>query len=88
MFWSIIFLIACLITVVYSISIAIYYHYLYANLHRNFKQYMTDVDRKYVEVDVILHNAVSEAIDQAKEKNNNFELKAYTELFNKIKGKW
>ncbi len=49
---------------------------------------MTDVDRKYVEVDVILHNAITEAIDQAKEKNNNFELRAYTKLFNKIKGKW
>lgn len=49
---------------------------------------MTNVDRKYIDVDVILHNAVYEAYESAKEKGNTFEEKAYEQLYKKIKSKW
>ena len=71
-----------------SVSCALYYKYLYVNLHRNFKSYMTNVDRKYIAVDVILHNAVYEAYESAKEKGSAFEEKAYEQLYKKIKSKW
>ena len=49
---------------------------------------MTNVDRKYIDVDVILHNAVYEAYESAKEKGSAFEEKAYEQLYKKIKSKW
>ena len=49
---------------------------------------MTNVDRKYIDVDVILHNAVYEAYENAKEKGSTFEEKAYEQLYKKIKSKW
>lgn len=82
-------LIAIGITIVFlSVSCALYYKCLYVNLHRNFKSYMTNIDRKYIEVDVILHNAIYEAYESAKEKGNTFEEKAYEQLYKKIKTKW
>lgn len=74
--------------VIFSVSTALYYRALYSNLHRNFKQYISETERHNIKVDVILHNAVLEALEQAEEKGNNFEIKAYTDLLNRLKGKW
>ena len=42
---------------------------------------------KYIKVDVILKNAIQEALDQAKVNKNTFEVKAYTTLLEDIKRK-
>ena len=42
---------------------------------------------KYIKVDVILKNAIQEALDQAKINKNTFEVKAYTTLLEDIKRK-
>ena len=49
---------------------------------------MKNVERKYINVDVILRNAVYEAYINAKEKHYAFEQKAYEQLYQKIKAKW
>lgn len=43
------------------------------------------VSRKYIKVDTILQNAILEAYEQAVEKENSFETKAYKKLLLKIK---
>lgn len=43
------------------------------------------VSRKYIKVDTILQNAILEAYEQAVEKENHFETKAYKKLLLKIK---
>ena len=85
---SIVLIIAAMAAIIISISVATYYKYLYANLHRNFKKYQSYIDKRYIEVNVVLQNAVMEALEQAVDKENDFEVKAYTELFKKVKGKW
>ena len=43
------------------------------------------VSKKYIKVDTILQNAILEAYEQAVEKENSFETKAYKKLLLKIK---
>ena len=74
---KLLFIILGIIVISASISYGLYYKYLYVNLHRNFKSYMKNVERKYINVDVILRNAVYEAYINAKEKHYAFEQKAY-----------
>jgi len=85
---SIVLIVIAIVLFILAITIASYYKYLYMNLKRNFKKYQVYVDRKYIESNVILQNAICEALEQAIEKDNKFEIKAYTDLFNKIKRKW
>lgn len=80
--------IVCVTIVVASISAVIGYKTKYINLRRNFNWYIKNVERKTINVDVILHNAVLEALEQAEEKNNQFEVKAYKGLLENMKGKW
>lgn len=43
------------------------------------------ISKKYIKVDTILQNAILEAYEQAVEKENSFETKAYKKLLLKIK---
>ena len=45
------------------------------------------INKQYVKNDIILQNAVYEALVQATEKNNIFEQKAYQKLLDKMKGR-
>lgn len=78
----------CATIVIISVSSVIFYKTKYINLRRNFNSYINNVERKTIKADVILHNAILEALDQAREKNNKFEEKAYSDLLEKMKGKW
>lgn len=45
------------------------------------------IDRTYIKADVILQNAIIEALEYAKEHNNYFEVRGYQKLLDKVKGK-
>ena len=45
------------------------------------------IKEKYIRVNVILKNAVLEALEHAKKHQNTFEIKAYTDLLKKIERK-
>lgn len=67
-------------------SLMLRYLYLYRNLHKNFKSFLNFVDTKYIsKKDVILYNATVEALQMAKDKNNMFEVKAYSKLLERLK---
>lgn len=76
---------ACLIV---FISLTLRYLYLYRNIRSNFKSFLDFVDTKYISKnDVVLYNATVEALEQAREKNNIFEIKAYTRLLERLREK-
>lgn len=69
-----------------SIGLMFKYLYLYRNLYNNFKSFLKFVDNKYIsKKDIVLYNATIEALEQAREKNNTFEIKAYTRLLERLK---
>jgi len=45
------------------------------------------IDKTYIKADVILQNAILEALEYAKKNGNYFEVKGYQKLLTKIKGK-
>ena len=70
------------------VSLALKYLYLYRNIRANFKSFLDFVDTKYISKDdVVLYNATVEALEQAREKNNTFEIKAYTRLLKRLREK-
>ena len=69
-----------------SCFFAVRYKYLYSNLRVNFKSFLTFVDKHYIrKSNVILHNAVVEALDGAEKNNYTFEIKAYRKLLQSLK---
>ena len=69
-----------------SCFFAVRYKYLYHNLRTNFKSFLTFVDKHYIRKnDVILHNAVVEALEGAEKNNFAFEIKAYKKLLQSLK---
>lgn len=58
-------------------------------LYYDFMLLKSEVDRKYInKKDARLLNAVQEAYESAKEKNNQFEMKEYGTLLKELEGKW
>lgn len=45
------------------------------------------IDKTYIKADVILQNAILQALEHAKEQGNYFEVRGYQKLLDKIKGK-
>lgn len=45
------------------------------------------IDKTYIKADVILQNAILEALEYAKKNHNYFEVKGYEKLLSKMKGK-
>lgn len=78
---KILIIILLLISVLFNINCS------YKILQEKYKytELQKTIDKKYVKNDIILRNAVFEALMQAKEKHNTFEQKAYQKLFDKIK---
>lgn len=82
----IIIVILSLACAIASFSYAMKYLYLYRNLRKNFKSFLKFVDTKYIlKNDVTLINATIEALEQAREKNNTFEIKTYTKLLERLR---
>ena len=80
---KILIIILLLISVVFNIKCSeeiLKERYRYTELQKT-------VNRKYIKKDIILQNAVYEALVQAIEKHNNFEQKAYKKLLDQIKEK-
>ena len=68
------------------ILLSLKYLHLYRNLRANFKSFLDFVDSKYIpKNDVAVLNATIEALDQAKEKDNKFEIKMYTRLLQRLR---
>lgn len=78
---KILIIILLLISVLFNINCS------YKILQEKYKytELQKTIDKKYVKNDIILRNAVFEALMQATEKHNTFEQKAYQKLFDKIK---
>lgn len=71
-----------------SISLMLKYLYLYRNLHTNFKSFLNFVDENYIRKDnVIIHNALVEALQRARQNKYDFEEKAYAQLLQSLKNK-
>lgn len=78
--------IIAIICIICSILFSSYFYFMYKNLRKNFKLYMKFVENKYIEKDnVILHNAIIDALCNAINNNYVFEEKAYKELLERIK---
>lgn len=80
---KILIIILLLISVLFNINCS------YKILQEKYKytELQKTIDKKYVKKDIILQNAVFEALVQATEKHNKFEQKAYEKLLNEIKEK-
>ena len=80
---KILIIILLLISVLFNINCS------YKILQEKYKytELQKTIDKKYIKNDIILRNAVFEALMQATEKNNAFEQKAYEKLLNEIKEK-
>lgn len=80
---KILIIILLLISVLFNINCS------YKILQEKYKytELQKTIDKKYVKKDIILQNAVFEALVQATENHNKFEQKAYEKLLNEIKEK-
>lgn len=59
----------------------------YVALKKKHKTLEDAIDKTYIKADVILQNAILEALEHAKKHNNYFEIKGYQKLLEKLKGK-
>ena len=64
------------------------FYILYCKEIRKHNKFKNKIERKYIPVTVELHNAIIEAYNNAQQKHNDFELKAYQKLIDDIKSKW
>ena len=80
---KILIIILLLISVIFNINCS------YQILKEKYKytELQKTVSKKYIKKDIILQNAVFEALVQATENHNKFEQKAYEKLLNEIKEK-
>lgn len=81
-----IFSIIAIVSIVLCVFISSYFYFMYKNLRKNFKNYIKFVENKYIEKNnVILHNAIIDALCNAIDNNYIFEEKAYKELLQRVK---
>ena len=59
-------------------------YYILKNKHKTLEE---AIDKTYIKADVILQNAILQALEHAKRQGNYFEAKGYQKLLDKIKGK-
>ena len=80
---KILIIILLLISVIFNINCS------YQILKEKYKytELQKIVSKKYIKKDIVLQNAVFEALVQATENHNKFEQKAYEKLLNEIKEK-
>ena len=80
---KILIIILLLISVIFNINCS------YQILKEKYKytELQKTVSKKYIKKDIVLQNAVFEALVQATENHNKFEQKAYEKLLNEIKEK-
>ena len=81
------FTIKILIVVLLFISIVFNINCSYKILKEKYKytELQKTINKQYIKKDIILQNAVFEALTQATEKHYQFEERAYQKLLNKIK---
>ena len=77
-----------LLALVITIIICILLYRLHVQDEEHLDKVDDYVKRKYVPATVVLHNAVLEAYENAREKGNKFEMDAYHRLLVEIQGKW
>lgn len=86
-------IISCIIaglSVISALSIisAITWYKDYKKIKHQYENVQHEMERRYVKMDIILHNAVLEAYENALKTNNMFTAKKYQKLLNEMKGKW
>jgi len=80
-----ILLIILIVGIIFCVILSTYFYCLYKNLKINFRHYIEFVEDKYIEKNnVILHNAVVEALYNSINHHEVFEEKAYKELLDQI----
>lgn len=78
------------ITFVLAVAFAIAFFFIlheYLILKDKHKTLESAINKTYIKADVILQNAIIEALEYAKEHNNYFEVRGYQKLLEKMKGK-
>lgn len=77
-----------ILIIIICIFISIHFY----RVHKKDEQHLIKVEeyikRKYIPATVMLHNAILEAYEGAREKDNKFEIEAYHRLLVEIQGKW
>ena len=59
----------------------------YIVLKKKHKTLEDAIDKTYIKADVVLQNAILEALEHAKKHNNYFEVNGYQKLLERMKGK-
>lgn len=78
------------ITIITAVAFAIAFFFIlheYSILKNKHKTLENAIDKTYIKADVILQNAIIEALEYAKQNNNYFEVRGYQKLLEKMKGK-
>lgn len=77
-----------IITLIISIFISIKNSNKYLTEKYKNKQLKKSIEKEYIKKNnIILRNAINEALEQATEKHNTFEQKAYRKLLDELKGR-
>lgn len=78
----------CIIITVIAIGFSVVNYLSYKDIMIDYNNIKNDLSRNYIKVTPQLTNAVIEALDMAKKKGSDFEIKAYTLVLDRLKGKW